>query len=99
MGIAAAVPELTLDVAQTWRNGKADAFLAASARLDRFAAVTFRAPMEGYVQRMMWAAEWEGSIPAESAHDAFGPRLPPSERTKVFDCLDGLVAGAGFEPA
>lgn len=89
-GIAAAVPRLTLDVTEAWRRGAAAEFLAASQRLDRFAAVTFRAPMEGYVQRMMWAAEWEGIIPAERAHDRYGPSLPTWERGAVTDCLDAL---------
>jgi 4-hydroxy-tetrahydrodipicolinate synthase len=90
VGIAAAVPELTTDVTDTWIHGRAEAFLSASGRLDRFASATFRAPMEGYVQRMLWAAEWQGTIPPHASHDPFGPRLPASDRNRVRATLDEL---------
>lgn len=95
VGIAAAVPELSLRPLQTWRSGDSAAFLAASARLDRFAMATFRAPIEGYVQRMLWAAAWEGLIPERLAHDRYGPGLPGPERVAVERCLEELIGRPG----
>ncbi|MFF8290220.1 dihydrodipicolinate synthase family protein [Streptomyces sp. NPDC016309] len=91
VGIAAARVPLTSAVLDGWREGDHERFVRASARLDRFAAATFVAPIEGYVQRMLWAAVWEGLVPEEAAHDPYGPRLPESERRAVVDCLEALA--------
>ncbi|GAA3928548.1 4-hydroxy-tetrahydrodipicolinate synthase [Actinomadura viridis] len=90
VGIAAARADLTAEVLRTWNEGDHTAFVAASERLDRFAAVTFFDPIEGYVQRMMWAAVWEGLLPEDAAHDPYGPALPGAERDAVIACLETL---------
>jgi 4-hydroxy-tetrahydrodipicolinate synthase len=92
VGIASAQVELSAAVLRAWTAGDHPGFLTASDRLDRFAAATFYAPIEGYVQRMLWAAEWEGLVPAEAAHDPYGPDLPPGERDLVIRCLEELHA-------
>lgn len=90
VGIAAAQVELSAAVLRAWTGGDAEGFLAASERLDRFAAATFYAPIEGYVQRMLWAAVWEGLLPEAAAFDPFGPALPAAERDLVIRCLESL---------
>jgi 4-hydroxy-tetrahydrodipicolinate synthase len=90
VGIAAAQVELSAAVLRAWTAGEHSDFVAASERLDRFAAATFYAPIEGYVQRMLWAAEWEGLLPEEAAYDPFGPTLPAGERDVVIRCLEDL---------
>ncbi|MEI8409814.1 MULTISPECIES: dihydrodipicolinate synthase family protein [unclassified Kribbella] len=90
VGIAAAQVELSAAVLRAWTSGDHTAFLTASDRLDRFAAATFYAPIEGYVQRMLWAAVWEGLIPEDAAHDPHGPELPAAERDVVIRCLEEL---------
>ncbi|TDO36373.1 4-hydroxy-tetrahydrodipicolinate synthase [Kribbella sp. VKM Ac-2527] len=90
VGIAAAQVELSAAVLRAWTGGDHGGFLAASERLDRFAAATFYDPIEGYVQRMLWAAVWEGLLPEEAAHDPYGPTLPASERDTVIRCLEAL---------
>ncbi|PSK96911.1 4-hydroxy-tetrahydrodipicolinate synthase [Murinocardiopsis flavida] len=87
VGIAAARVELSARVLRSFTDGDSAAFLAASARLDAFAAVTFHAPIEGYIQRMMWAAVEEGLITEDAANDPFGPPPSRQERTAVLDCL------------
>ncbi|MCK8676060.1 dihydrodipicolinate synthase family protein [Streptomyces lichenis] len=91
VGIAAARVGLTAAVLDAWRAGDMARFVRASGRLDRFARVTFTAPMEGYVRRMLWAAVWEGLIPAEAAHDPYGPPPAPGERAAVVECLEELA--------
>jgi 4-hydroxy-tetrahydrodipicolinate synthase len=90
VGIAAAQVELSAAVLRAWTNGDHSGFVTASERLDRFAAATFYAPIEGYIQRMMWAAVWEGLLPEDAAHDPYGPSLPLAERDAVIRCLEGL---------
>jgi 4-hydroxy-tetrahydrodipicolinate synthase len=87
VGIAAAAAGLSTALVDSWRRKDLPAFVVASGRLDRFAAATFCAPIEGYVQRMLWAAEYEGLLPAEAAHDPYGPRLPDDERRRVHAVL------------
>ncbi|MEV0924949.1 dihydrodipicolinate synthase family protein [Streptomyces spongiicola] len=91
VGIAAARVPLTTAVLDAWREGDHGAFVRASARLDAFAGATFLDPIEGYVQRMLWAAVWEGILPEEAAHDPYGPRLPGAERRAVVECLEELA--------
>lgn len=90
VGIAAAQVELSAAVLRAWTSGDHTAFLTASDRLDRFAAATFYAPIEGYVQRMLWAAVWEGLVPEDAAADPYGPQLPAAERDAVIRCLEEL---------
>jgi 4-hydroxy-tetrahydrodipicolinate synthase len=88
VGIAAAALPVTCNVVETWRAGDADGFVAASRRFDRFAAVTFDRPIEGYVQRMMWVAAAEGLIPDDAAHDPFGPPYRVDDRERVVAAFD-----------
>ncbi|WP_149182893.1 dihydrodipicolinate synthase family protein [Streptomyces sp. TRM49041] len=90
VGIAAARVGLTGAVLDAWTAGDTAAFVRASGRLDRFAEVTFLAPVEGYVQRMLWAAVWEGLLPEEAAFDPYGPPLAGAERRAVVTCLEQL---------
>ncbi|MEU5879891.1 dihydrodipicolinate synthase family protein [Spirillospora sp. NPDC047279] len=96
VGIAAAQVELSARVLDAWTARDHARFVEASDRLDRFAAATFYAPIEGYVQRMLWAAVWEGLLPEAAAHDPYGPALPPSERDLVIGCLKELRAAAAL---
>ncbi|MDL4775408.1 dihydrodipicolinate synthase family protein [Actinomadura xylanilytica] len=94
VGIAAARPELSARVLRAWTGGDHAAFVRASERLDRFAAATFYAPIEGYVQRMHWAAVHDGLLPEGAAHDPYGPPPPAPERDRVIACLEELDAEA-----
>jgi 4-hydroxy-tetrahydrodipicolinate synthase len=98
VGIAAALPSWSTEVLDTWTRGDHTGFVASSLRLDALACATFRAPMEGYVQRMAWVAAWQGVIPAAVARDPFGPSLPRDEHdhlVRTLDELSRLPAGAG----
>jgi 4-hydroxy-tetrahydrodipicolinate synthase len=93
VGVAAAVAELSARLVHAWFAGETAAFVVAARRLDRFAAAVFRDPMDGYVQRMLWAAEREGIIPAASAHDPHGVRPDPVERAAVAAAYRDAVGG------
>jgi 4-hydroxy-tetrahydrodipicolinate synthase len=90
VGIAAAATVLSRRLVRAWFGDDEAGFLAASARLDRFAAAVFRDPMDGYVQRMLWVAEREGLLPSRAAHDPYGMRLPPDERCAVHAAYDAI---------
>lgn len=90
VGIASALPSWSVAVLDAWMAGDHSTFVAASQRLDALAQLTFREPMEGYVQRMAWTAEWEGIMPASAAYDPYGPPLPASEREQLWKALESL---------
>jgi len=90
VGIAAAAVPMTAAVLRAFADKEYDEFVAASARLDRLAGVTFTEPMEGYVQRMLWIAEAEMRIPASYAVDPYGPGLSDADRERVLRVVDSL---------
>ncbi|MOA52222.1 hypothetical protein D3C78_1754820 [compost metagenome] len=40
-----------------------------SSRIDAYAEITFRPPMDQYILRMLWCLVCAGVIPEEAAHD------------------------------
>lgn len=72
VGIAAAVPAVTVDVLAAWFDRRHADFVAASARADALGARVFRSPVDSYVQRMAWLAAWEGRLPRRLCHDPVG---------------------------
>lgn len=87
VGVAAALPELTAATQAAWREGRCSDFIESSHRLDLFAQLVFRGPMDGYIQRMAWAAEWQGLLPAHLCHDPFAPPQIAAERDTFFAAL------------
>ena len=83
LGMGAALPEMQAELLTAWRDRQWERFVTLSAHCDRLAQVTFTAPMEGYIRRMLWAAAAEGAIPAEACDDPWGPALPAEEREAV----------------
>jgi 4-hydroxy-tetrahydrodipicolinate synthase len=59
--------------------------------VDALAALTFRAPMDTYVQRMAWLAEWEGRLPAGLCHDPVSAPAPDHERRELIAAVKKIV--------
>jgi 4-hydroxy-tetrahydrodipicolinate synthase len=91
LGITAALPQLSTEVSRSWFAGDASGFLSASQALDRFAAVTFCDPMDAYIQRMLWAAEWQGVLPREATYDPWSPALPTGAKEDLWRHLDAMA--------
>ncbi len=91
IGLAAAAVQITVAAVETFaaavhtsNRDAAARFLEVSAIVDEVARVTFRPPYEGYVQRMLWLAADEGTVPAEFAVDPYRPGdLDDAERDEV----------------
>jgi 4-hydroxy-tetrahydrodipicolinate synthase len=43
--------------------------------------------MEGYIKRMLWCLVHQKVIPAEAAHDPWGPELDPTEFDRIGQCV------------
>jgi 4-hydroxy-tetrahydrodipicolinate synthase len=54
--------------------------------------VIFRAPMEGYIRRMLWALADTGVILQTATADPDGPPLAPAEREEVRRAVRSLAA-------
>jgi 4-hydroxy-tetrahydrodipicolinate synthase len=91
IGMGAACTSLQARLLETHRQGPAEEFLALSRQVDDLARVTFHAPMEGYIQRMLWCLVHQGVIPRESAHDPWAPPLDPSEFDAIGQCLRRIL--------
>jgi 4-hydroxy-tetrahydrodipicolinate synthase len=72
VGIAAAVPQVTVEVLDAWLERRHSDFVTASIRADALGALVFRSPVDTYVQRMAWLAAWEGRLPRDLCHDPMG---------------------------
>jgi 4-hydroxy-tetrahydrodipicolinate synthase len=83
IGMGAALPDVQAELLRSRMTGDWSRFVRLSALCDELARVTFRAPMEGYVRRMLWAAAADGGIPRDACDDPWGPDLPAHERNEV----------------
>jgi 4-hydroxy-tetrahydrodipicolinate synthase len=83
IGMAAACTSSQAELLQTYWAGQSGRFLELSAVVDDLAQATFKHPMEGYIQRMLWCLVHQGVIPIEAAHDPWGPVLDPEEFQRV----------------
>lgn len=92
IGMGAALPEIQARLVGRPPEAHPEEFLRLTRAVDRFARVTFRAPMEGYVRRMLWALADTGVIPEEAAFDPVGPDLAAEEREEVRRAVAELAA-------
>jgi 4-hydroxy-tetrahydrodipicolinate synthase len=90
IGMGAACTALQDAFLQSYWSGATARFLALNGPVDDLAQHTFVSPMEGYIQRMLWCLVHAGVIPAEAAHDPWGPPLGPAEFDQVGACLARL---------
>jgi 4-hydroxy-tetrahydrodipicolinate synthase len=87
IGMAAACTALQAELLQSYWRGDFPRFCTLNDAVDDLAQHTFLAPMEGYIQRMLWCLVHQGVIPEDAAHDPWGPPLDPAEFDRLGACL------------
>jgi 4-hydroxy-tetrahydrodipicolinate synthase len=87
IGMGAACTALQCDLIRSYRQGDWARFFGLNTAVDELARWTFCAPMEGYIQRMLWCLVHQGVIPIAAAHDPWGPVLDPAEFAALGDAL------------
>jgi 4-hydroxy-tetrahydrodipicolinate synthase len=87
IGMGAACIDLQAELLASHLRGDAARFLKLSELVDDLAQHTFIAPMEGYIQRMLWCLVHEGVISIDAAHDPWGPALDPAEFDRLGRCV------------
>jgi 4-hydroxy-tetrahydrodipicolinate synthase len=90
IGMGAACTALQDALLQSYWTGDYHRFLALNPAVDDLAQHTFVAPIEGYIRRMLWCLVHAGIIPAEAAHDPWGPQLGAAEFDQIGACLARL---------
>lgn len=83
IGMGAALTELQAELLAAYRARDVATFLRLTSLCDAFGATTFADPVDGYVQRILWALAAEGVIPDDACDDPWGPGLAPGEREAV----------------
>ncbi len=83
IGMGAVVTDRCCALADAWSNRDLESFYKLTVELDTFSRATFVDPMEGYVQRVLWALQADGIFSSE-AIDPWAPALQPEERDRVF---------------
>jgi 4-hydroxy-tetrahydrodipicolinate synthase len=91
IGMGAACTELQAKLLHSHASGQAEQFLSASRLVDDLAVHTFRSPMEGYIQRMLWCLVNQGVLSHDAAHDPWGPSLDPAEFTRLGQCVRRIL--------
>ena len=87
VGMGAALTDLQCALLKAHTAVRADDFLHLAGVIDRFSQQTFIPPMDGYVQRMLWAMVAEGVLSPDASDDPWGPSLPQSERDAVIEAV------------
>lgn len=90
IGMGAALTDLQAELVQIALASDWTRFVPLSNQIDEFAEVTFVAPMEGYIRRMLWALVCLGVIPSEAAHDPLHPPLRPVEESAIRAVVESL---------
>jgi 4-hydroxy-tetrahydrodipicolinate synthase len=90
IGMGAICCNLQADLIRAHTSGDATGFLTLSDKVDMLAESIFVQPMEGYIQRLLWALVHVGVIPLEAANDPWGPQLSPDEFANVGQTLKAL---------
>lgn len=91
IGLGAARPSLSAALVRAHVDGRLPEFHRLSALVDRFAAATFRDPMEGYIRRMLAVLVKDGIIPVESAYDPWGPDVPAHQLLELNAALKAVA--------
>ena len=92
IGMGAICCDLQAELIRANVAGDASSFLTLSDLVDRLAETIFVQPMEGYIQRLLWALVHLGVIPLEAANDPWGPPLSRDEFETIGRTLDALMA-------
>ncbi|HEY8560335.1 MAG TPA: dihydrodipicolinate synthase family protein [Pyrinomonadaceae bacterium] len=93
VGMGAVCADLQAELLKAHSAGAAERFLQLSAAVDELAETLFVAPLEGYVKRVLAALVELGVIPADAAHDPWGPELAPGE----FEAIGRTLAALGYK--
>jgi 4-hydroxy-tetrahydrodipicolinate synthase len=68
-----------VELVSAWLRGEVKRFVELNRKADAFAEAIFATPVEGCLQRLLWALTLAGIVPANAARDPWAPKLPRSQ--------------------
>lgn len=89
--VAAARPGLVHSLLRSYRDGDWSSFVSASARCDALAAELVREPLGGVPRRVLHLMAHDGTIPADSAYDPWGPSVPAWQLEELVNAAARLA--------
>lgn len=95
IGMGAVCTDLQIALMRAHFSGDAARFLELSDLVDQLAEVTFVAPMEGYIGRLLRVLAQQKIIPREAAHDPWGPELNAKDDENIGWVLAELQRAKG----
>jgi len=90
IGMAAACTGMYKEMIRAWINNRYKKFYSLAQRVDEFGSATFREPMEGYIQRILYVLAKLGIISPEAVFDPYGPQLSHEDFERVDIMLKKL---------
>ncbi len=85
IGMAAGCTKLQSDLLSCYRHGDYVRFVKLAGPVDALAQATFKAPMEGYIQRMLMVLQLQGVLPAEATFDPWGPTIDRAAELRAIE--------------
>lgn len=83
VGLGSIYTSLQHDMMKNYYEGKYKEFIENVIIVDQLAEHTFYAPMEGYIERILYILGRQGIIDIESTYDPYGPGVSDKEKGKI----------------
>ena len=90
IGMGATFPGFQKGLVDAWFKKDFVSFQRLGSKADEYGRVVFRAPLEGYIQRLLHVLQAQGIIAADGAFDPFGPELAPGDLREVLATAEKL---------
>ena len=90
IGLSSVYTKLQKDMVDAYFNEDYKTFIEKSELVDNLAEHTFYAPMEGYIERVLYILAEKGIISKEAVNDPYGPGVEDSERERIDKFISRL---------
>jgi len=93
IGMGAALTDLQAELLAAYAKRDFVTFLSVTSLCDALGGTLFASPVEGYIQRMLWALAADGVIPGDACDDPWGPPLGAAARDAVREAVREVREG------
>lgn len=90
IGLSSVYTKLQKDMVNAYLEEDYKTFIEKSKIIDNLAEHTFYAPMEGYIERVLYILAKKGIIAMEAVNDPYGPGVNDSERNRIDKFISEL---------
>ncbi|MGN9164197.1 dihydrodipicolinate synthase family protein [Tissierellaceae bacterium HCP3S3_D8] len=90
IGLSSIYTKLQKDMITSYYKGEYKDFIEKSEVVDNLAEHTFYAPMEGYIERVLYILGKKGIISEDAVNDPFGPGVEDWEKKRIDKLIERL---------